>query len=760
VLASLAAAGAAAADTGPFDPGPFTDNRADMPSRPGTVVEVDYGPFTVGANSEVHNLFDSTAPPPCTNCRITDIVPELVYAPGSPDGSTAGSVANLKNGGMLHHFVLLNPGSKDLGCPSGSQGTFGERLFASGNERTHTHLPTPYGYENNSATWILIYHLVNKSSVAKSFNIKVTYRYRPKTETQPTRPVWLDIDGCVDSEYTIPASPTYSNYHDPTGSTTPPYSADWMTPFDSRVLAISGHTHDINVTNVTRCNNSTDDDADSLVNDGCPAVGAAESGSQCSNATDDDGDGKVNDGCPNSSGPAETGTQCSNAHDDEGDGRVNDGCPVVAGTAETGAQCENTSDDDGDSSVNDGCPGTSLPEGPCLIHCAQKGGGLAVSAEVVGGPGSDYFGPSPPNNPRPPDDATLCRSEGYFGSSYFGGSDSAWYGHLDTMSTCGIFTAVPGTAEPLAYPPTGAYPASGYPLKAGQTIRLHSEYQNNTGETHFDVMGIMVAWIAPVYTAPVGASPLRVSLVPSYQPCETGSANSTHGSPLSFPSCHSPVLTSSTVSMGPNSIGFARWVVCDVSSASSFCNPAGGVMPKPDLRFTASIRDVKCRTTAPPGCTAGGDYNPNDGTGPYTDTGNGTGGASPPCYPGAGSSTACIASTDVTQTASIPGGSVNGTGKFQGNGIRITDQNNQPFPSATMVNIAFPIPMDCLPTATADGSSCGVNTTASALAPGSVGAGYSAVWQIGQIQLKDSGPDGTRGNSDDQVFASQGIFEP
>jgi hypothetical protein len=37
---------------------------------------------------------------------------------------------------------------------------------------------------------------------------------------------------------------------------------------------------------------------DTLVNDGCPAVGAPESGDQCANATDDDGDGFVNDGCP------------------------------------------------------------------------------------------------------------------------------------------------------------------------------------------------------------------------------------------------------------------------------------------------------------------------------------------------------------------------------------------------------------------------------------------------------------------------------
>jgi hypothetical protein len=48
----------------------------------------------------------------------------------------------------------------------------------------------------------------------------------------------------------------------------------------------------------TQCDGAIDDDSDGLVNDGCPANGAAESGAQCANNTDDDVDGLVNDGCP------------------------------------------------------------------------------------------------------------------------------------------------------------------------------------------------------------------------------------------------------------------------------------------------------------------------------------------------------------------------------------------------------------------------------------------------------------------------------
>jgi hypothetical protein len=57
------------------------------------------------------------------------------------------------------------------------------------------------------------------------------------------------------------------------------------------------------------------------------------------NPVDDDGDTVVNDGCPKVGANAETGAQCLNAVDDADgdpvlDGVVNDGCPVVGPKAE------------------------------------------------------------------------------------------------------------------------------------------------------------------------------------------------------------------------------------------------------------------------------------------------------------------------------------------------------------------------------------------------------------------------------------------
>ena len=96
------------------------------------------------------------------------------------------------------------------------------------------------------------------------------------------------------------------------------------------------------------------------------------------------------------------------------------------------------------------------------------------------------------------------------------------------------------------------------------------------------------------------------------------------------------------------------------------------------------------------------------------------------------------------------------------NGIRITDSYNGPTQNAgaTVVDIGFPVPLDCLPSPGSLGSTCGVNTSANALTPGTVRAGDKAIWQLGETQVLDSGPDGTRGNSDDDVLAVQGIYLP
>jgi hypothetical protein len=181
------------------------------------------------------------------------------------------------------------------------------------------------------------------------------------------------------------------------------------------------------------------------------------------------------------------------------------------------------------------------------------------------------------------------------------------------------------------------------------------------------------------------------------------------------------------------------------------------------VRLVANLRDVRCAGSVPDGCSPGADYDPSAGAGPYTSTCttandcNNAGKASPYCAESETSSSDCFAGTDLTGLAQLPGAGA-------GEGLRITDSYNgagQDLP-ATVADAGFPIPIDCLatPTDSAIGSICGVNTSANALVPGVVRAGDKAIWELGEIQVLDSGPDGVRGNTDDERVAVQGIYLP
>ena len=53
---------------------------------------------------------------------------------------------------------------------------------------------------------------------------------------------------------------------------------------------------------------------------------------------------------------------------------------------------------------------------------------------------------------------------------------------------------------------------------------------------------------------PKGASPVRLSLVPTYDQCSA--PNRTHGPPLAFPSCNPPAQTSGQATVGtPDAFG-------------------------------------------------------------------------------------------------------------------------------------------------------------------------------------------------------------
>jgi hypothetical protein len=602
VLTLLMSTGAASADTyvcgtqNPVRPAcpAYTDTRNDLPARPGTIATIRYGPYNMPPNSGFHNTpINFSARAPCTNCYITDIIADLVYD-GDPRGATdptyaTGATANLNHEALMHHFVLINPSRVDAVCSIGLQGQLGERFFAAGNERTHMHLPAPFGYQNTASNFRLIPHVLNKSSTTyQQVSIQVTYRYRTDSAAIGANPLWFDIDGCTDSEYTVPVG--YSDSHDQRpNSDAGTYG--WISTVSGRMIAMAGHLHDVDITSAT----------------------------------------------------------------------------------------------------------------PCPVHCPEQGGGIAVSAELMGDTPAAYYGPIPPNNPPPADltGTTLCRSEANYGTPWAAGQ---WQGHLDSMTQCGVFSDLPAGHQAEPYPSGGMYPPTGVPFTTGQVIKLHSEYQNDTGQQQTDAMGIMMGWYVPTspgFPRPKGATPSRISLVPAYNQCSSG--NRTHGAPFANASCSPPVQSSSYLTAGSPDANGAQANLTGYILYDAVVGDPSTLADEADAGLRASITDVRNKT----------------GLGDYT-----------------------------------------GQLKVTAN-IRITDRNNGPTETGTAQDspLSFTIPCTATPS-TSVGSTCSVTTSADALAAGTVKESMRTIWELGQVSVFDGGADGVASTNPNTLFLRQGFFTP
>jgi hypothetical protein len=213
---------------------------------------------------------------------------------------------------------------------------------------------------------------------------------------------------------------------------------------------------------------------------------------------------------------------------------------------------------------------------------------------------------------------------------------------------------------------------------------------------------------ADAYVRPKGATPLRASLVPAYQECTT--PDSTHGAPLDSPSCTAPQQSSPNVTVGtPDANG---------AGANSIANVLYRVKTD-DTSTTTDESDVRIDVDA----------------------------------------------TDIRKSSDLS----DYDGELQALvDVQITDKNNSllpgVFPSdntgtvqATPVSVTVP----CTATgSTTIGSECAVATTANSVVPGMVAGGFRSVWEFGQVQLMDGGPDGDADTADNSLFATQGLFVP
>jgi hypothetical protein len=184
----------------------------------------DLAPATEAGPSFTDNALDVGVQLPCTDCYITEIVPRLVFGDGTS--------ANFHNGTMLHHMVLFNGARSDATCSGSIWDLLGERIFASGNERTVFGMPPGYGYYSAAGdSWNIVHDIMNMQPISKTVYLEFTFKYKPGTESvKPVTPVWLDVNNCGSSEYPVPAG--YVDTH-----------WDWTSTMEGDVVSIGGHVH-------------------------------------------------------------------------------------------------------------------------------------------------------------------------------------------------------------------------------------------------------------------------------------------------------------------------------------------------------------------------------------------------------------------------------------------------------------------------------------------------------------------------------------
>ena len=210
------------------------------------------------------------------------------------------------------------------------------------------------------------------------------------------------------------------------------------------------------------------------------------------------------------------------------------------------------------------------------------------------------------------------------------------------------------------------------------------------------------------YPRPKGATPLKVALVPAFEPCT--SPNRVHGPPTlgpgpTDPSCNPPDPTSDHLTVGTPDANGAP------AKSSGFVRLAAivGIPATPedeaDVGLTVEITDVRRQSDL-------ADY-----TGELR--------------------------------ASMP--------------MRLIDKysGTTPVDAATMTDFTATFEAAC--TATGDatvGSTCSASTTADALVPGMVVEGARAIWQLGQVSVTDGGADGVAATAPNTTFLRQGVFIP
>jgi hypothetical protein len=256
--------------------------------------------------------------------------------------------------------------------------------------------------------------------------------------------------------------------------------------------------------------------------------------------------------------------------------------------------------------------------------------------------------------------------------------------------TARVMGAGPGAARPGAYTlfvlkdglPLLSVPVTGddfsFPFPSAGPGRYRLQVQR---ESAIEAVSSPIWFEGDGYVRPKAASPLHLSLVPAYEPCQA--PNRVHGPPLGFGSCNPPARESSALTVGTadanqlpvRSSAFARLIV-----RSGDQDPTAD---EADVSISVGATDVRHATTL-------ADY-----AGPLT----------------------------ARLTVTI-------TDRWNGTGAE----------AATVVEFPLEVPLSCAATAGAEGGACAASTSVDALAPGAAREGTRAIWALGTAEVQ--GPDG------------------
>jgi glucose/arabinose dehydrogenase len=235
---------------------------------------------------------------------------------------------------------------------------------------------------------------------------------------------------------------------------------------------------------------------------------------------------------------------------------------------------------------------------------------------------------------------------------------------------------------------------------AGTSQALYYVTDNAPG---YEIRRIVYTGAPRGYARPKSATPIHAALVPAFNAC--GAPNRTHGAPLSYGSCSPPVQSSGTLTVGTPDANGKTANSTSYESLSVLTGNPSTPQDEADVAVRLVATDVRRRSDL------------SDYTGELR---------------------------AVTQ-------------------VRITDKlNGGGGVAGTVVDTPYAMTAPCAATPDMSvGATCSLATTADALVPSTIKEGARAMWQLGQVQVYDGGPDGlastTAGNT---LFMDQGIFVP